>query len=66
MSSAEQQTQQQNGEVQLARDLGLFDASMIGLGAMIGAGIFVLTGLAFEAAPSGPSRSTAWSPPSPP
>jgi amino acid transporter/nucleotide-binding universal stress UspA family protein len=53
MSSAEQQTQQQNGEVQLARDLGLFDASMIGLGAMIGAGIFVLTGLAFEAAGPG-------------
>lgn len=33
-------------EVSLARALGLFDATMIGLGAMIGAGIFVLTGLA--------------------
>ena len=29
-----------------ARDLGLFDATMIGVGAMIGAGIFVLTGIA--------------------
>ena len=33
-------------EVSFARDLGLFDASMIGIGAMIGAGIFVLTGIA--------------------
>lgn len=40
-------------EVQLARDLGLFDASMLGLGAMIGAGIFVLTGLAFNIAGPG-------------
>ncbi len=43
----------QQPEVTLARDLGLFDATMIGLGAMIGAGIFVLTGLAFnEAGPA--------------
>jgi amino acid transporter/nucleotide-binding universal stress UspA family protein len=36
-----------------ARDLGLFDATMIGVGAMIGAGIFVLTGLAAgEAGPA--------------
>lgn len=36
-----------------ARDLGLFDATMIGVGAMIGAGIFVLTGLASgEAGPA--------------
>nr|NIP58479.1 amino acid permease [Gemmatimonadota bacterium]NIT87508.1 amino acid permease [Gemmatimonadota bacterium]NIU31377.1 amino acid permease [Gemmatimonadota bacterium]NIU36054.1 amino acid permease [Gemmatimonadota bacterium]NIV61729.1 amino acid permease [Gemmatimonadota bacterium] len=36
------------GEVRtdLARDLSLFDITMIGVGAMIGAGIFVLTGLA--------------------
>ncbi len=53
MSSVEIRTQQPEGEVQLARDLGLFDASMIGLGAMIGAGIFVLTGLAFQAAGPG-------------
>ena len=32
--------------VQLARHLGIFDATMIGVGAMIGAGIFVLTGIA--------------------
>jgi len=36
-----------------ARDLGLFDATMIGVGAMIGAGIFVLTGIASgEAGPA--------------
>ncbi|MEZ5357284.1 MAG: amino acid permease [Candidatus Zixiibacteriota bacterium] len=33
-------------QVTFARDLGLFDATMIGVGAMIGAGIFVLTGIA--------------------
>ncbi len=32
--------------VTFARDLGLFDATMLGVGAMIGAGIFVLTGIA--------------------
>jgi len=32
--------------VTLTRDLGLFDVTMIGVGAMIGAGIFVLTGIA--------------------
>ncbi|MFB6217842.1 MAG: APC family permease, partial [Halobacteriaceae archaeon] len=30
--------------------LGLLDATMVGIGAMIGAGIFVLTGLAAETA----------------
>lgn len=40
-------------EATFARDLGLFDATMIGVGAMIGAGIFVLTGLAAgEAGPA--------------
>jgi len=39
-------------DVTLARTLGYFDATMIGVGAMIGAGIFVLTGLAVgEAGP---------------
>ncbi len=33
-------------KVTLTRDLGLFDITMIGVGAMIGAGIFVLTGIA--------------------
>jgi amino acid transporter len=32
--------------VTLARSLGYFDATMLGVGAMIGAGIFVLTGIA--------------------
>ena len=36
--------------VHLNRDLSLFDITMIGVGAMIGAGIFVLTGLAAGAA----------------
>ncbi len=40
-------------EVTLARTLGLFDAIMIGVGAMIGAGVFVLTGIATgEAGPA--------------
>ena len=33
-------------QVTFERDLGFFDATMIGVGAMIGAGIFVLTGMA--------------------
>ncbi|MCB2204568.1 amino acid permease [bacterium] len=41
-----------------ARDLGLFDATMIGVGAMIGAGIFVLTGLA--AGEAGPASMLAF------
>lgn len=45
-------------EVSLARDLGLFDATMIGVGAMIGAGIFVLTGIA--AGQSGPASILAF------
>lgn len=35
-----------NAEVQLSREMNLLDATMIGVGAMIGAGIFVLTGIA--------------------
>lgn len=45
-------------EVSFARDLGLFDASMIGIGAMIGAGIFVLTGIA--AGQAGPGALLAF------
>lgn len=37
-------------ETHLSRDLGLFSVTMIGVGAMIGAGIFVLTGIAAGAA----------------
>jgi amino acid transporter/nucleotide-binding universal stress UspA family protein len=33
-------------EVRLSREMSLMDATMIGVGAMIGAGIFVLTGIA--------------------
>jgi amino acid transporter/nucleotide-binding universal stress UspA family protein len=46
------------GEPTFARDLGLFDATMIGIGAMIGAGIFVLTGIA--AGESGPASILAF------
>ena len=41
-----------------ARDLGLFDATMLGVGAMIGAGIFVLTGIA--AGQAGPGSIVAF------
>ena len=44
--------------VTLARDLGLFEATMIGIGAMIGAGIFVLTGIA--AGEAGPAAILAF------
>ncbi|MCC9075363.1 amino acid permease [Litorilinea aerophila] len=37
-------------QTELSRDLSLFDVTMIGVGAMIGAGIFVLTGIAAGAA----------------
>ncbi len=47
------------GAPAFARDLGLFDATMIGVGAMIGAGIFVLTGIA--AGESGPASILAFS-----
>ena len=44
--------------VTFARSLGLFDATMIGIGAMIGAGIFVLTGIA--AGEAGPGALVAF------
>ncbi len=46
------------GEVTLARTLGLFEAVMIGVGAMIGAGVFVLTGIA--AGEAGPAAIIAF------
>ena len=45
-------------EVTFARNLGLFDATMIGIGAMIGAGSFVLTGIA--AGEAGPAALLAF------
>ncbi len=45
-------------QVSFSRDLGLFDASMIGIGAMVGAGIFVLTGIA--AGEAGPGAILAF------
>jgi amino acid transporter len=48
----------QEVEVSFSRSLGLFDASMIGIGAMIGAGIFVLTGIA--AGEAGPGALMAF------
>jgi L-asparagine transporter-like permease len=44
--------------VALTRNLRLFDITMIGVGAMIGAGIFVLTGLA--AGQAGPALLLAF------
>ena len=49
---------QDHGEITLARTLGLFDAVMIGLGAMIGAGVFVLAGIA--AGVAGPAAIIAF------
>ncbi|UCG23315.1 MAG: amino acid permease [Chloroflexota bacterium] len=51
-------TQSQAGEVTLSRTLGLLDITMIGVGAMIGAGIFVLTGIA--AGHAGPALTIAF------
>jgi amino acid transporter/nucleotide-binding universal stress UspA family protein len=58
MPPAEAHGQHHAGETTFARDLGLFDATMIGVGAMIGAGIFVLTGIA--AGVSGPASILAF------
>ena len=48
----------EGGPVHLARNLSLFDITMVGVGAMIGAGIFVLTGIA--AGPAGPALILAF------
>jgi len=47
-----------NSNVTLSRTLGLLDITMIGIGAMIGAGIFVLTGIA--AGEAGPALTIAF------
>ncbi len=46
MSDSEQTATASTFEVRLSREMRLFDIVMIGVGAMIGAGIFVLTGIA--------------------
>jgi APA family basic amino acid/polyamine antiporter len=48
-----------NTEVELSREMGVLSATMIGVGAMIGAGIFVLTGIA--AGTAGPGLLLAFS-----
>ncbi len=58
MSSKPDKQHAQPVDVAFSRDLGLFDASMIGIGAMVGAGIFVLTGIA--AGEAGPSALLAF------
>ncbi len=46
MNANQTNTSQRVGEVTLSRDLNLFTITMIGVGGMIGAGIFILTGIA--------------------
>jgi len=46
MENTHPTSSQQRFQVSLSRTLGLFDVTMIGVGAMIGAGIFGLTGIA--------------------
>ena len=58
MTLENQPTPSMQTSVQLARHLGVFDATMIGIGAMIGAGIFVLTGIAIGQA--GPAALLAF------
>ncbi len=45
-------------ETELSRDMGLLDITMIGIGAMIGAGVFALTG--FAAGIAGPALTVAF------
>ncbi len=48
----------EEGEVKLSRSLGLLTATMLGVGAMIGAGIFILSGLA--AGTAGPAATVSY------
>ncbi len=52
------QVAQQEPRTELSRDLGLFDVTMVGVAGMIGAGIFVLTGIA--AGTAGPALLLAF------
>ncbi len=45
-------------ETELSRDMGLFDITFIGVGAMVGAGVFALTG--FAAGMAGPALTIAF------
>ena len=45
-------------ETELSRDMSLFDITFIGVGAMIGAGVFALTG--FAAGLAGPALTLAF------
>ncbi len=56
--SAQRPARAQAPPTELSRDLGLFDITMVGVAAMIGAGIFVLTGLA--AGEAGPALIVAF------
>jgi len=56
--SAQQGARAQAPTTELSRDLGLFDITMVGVAAMIGAGIFVLTGIA--AGVAGPALIVAF------
>jgi len=56
-SSASDQTESRV-ETELSRDMSLFDVTFIGVGAMIGAGVFALTG--FAAGLAGPALTLAF------
>ena len=50
---------EEGGEVRLAREITFLDATMLGVGALMGGGVFVLLGLAAGVAPP-LSPSAAW------
>ena len=57
-SPAGQDDQSGDVETDLSRDMSLFDVTFIGVGAMIGAGVFALTG--FAAGLAGPALTLAF------
>ncbi|MDY6776021.1 MAG: amino acid permease [Halobacteria archaeon] len=58
MPSENQSNQDSEVETELSRDMSLFDITFIGVGAMIGAGVFALTG--FSAGIAGPALILAF------